>query len=29
VTPEELESLRQLGQIGSLCLSVRLELDRG
>ena len=28
VTPQELESLRQLGQQGSLCLIVRLELDR-
>ncbi|MFC1526789.1 hypothetical protein ACFL6X_08285 [Candidatus Latescibacterota bacterium] len=28
VTPPELESLRQLGQHGSLCLNVRLELDR-
>lgn len=28
VTPGELDSLRQLGQLGSLCLNVRLELDR-
>lgn len=28
VTPPELESLRQLGRQGSLCLNVRLELDR-
>jgi len=28
VTPAELDSLRQLGSQGSVCLSVRLELDR-
>ena len=28
VTPQELESLRRLGQQGSVCLLVRLELDR-